>query len=169
MTNPTWLWTCMTTFFLLQGLENSTVWCAAFWMSTFLFDLISRFAPTSVDEANTFDVEDGKTPQHPCGRCANGAGDPEDHHEQHRSLVPSGQQVAGGKSHQHGTWGLQRGDFQQPRWRLVVGDANRDVWGNDTANRHPNNVERKLHEPKVGQTDQPGTTKENGTIHGEPF
>ena len=93
----------------------------------FLFGLSSRIAPTSVVEANTFDVEDGDSPQHPRGERANGAGDPTDHHEQLGSLDPCGQHVSGGKPHQHGTQGLQRSGFQQPRGRLVVGNANRDV------------------------------------------
>lgn len=93
----------------------------------FLFGLSSRIAPTSVVEANTFDVEDGDSPQHPRGERANGAGDPTDHHEQLGSLDPCGQHVSGGKPHQHGTRGLQRSGFQQPRGRLVVGNANRDV------------------------------------------
>ena len=85
----------MTTFCFARFEEFNSLTCSLLDVNIFLFDLSSRFAPTSVDEANTFDVEDGNTPQHPCGRCANGAGDPKDHHEQHGSLVPSGQQVTG--------------------------------------------------------------------------
>lgn len=158
----------------LQGLKNSTFWCAVLAMSTFCwqtvsatffcFDLSWRFAPTSVDEVNTFDVEDGNSPQHSCGERANSACDSKDHHEHFRSLDPCGQQIAGGESHPHGAWGLQRSGPQQPSGRLVVGNANRNVWGDDASNRHSNNVERKLHEPKVGQADSLSNTN-TGHVH----
>ena len=159
---------CETQHVFLQGLKNSTVWLAVLLLSTFCwptvtatficFDHSRSFAPTLADNINTFDLENGSTSQHPYAEGANSSGDSQDDHDNTGTPDPCGQHVPSVQSHQHGTGRLQRGSLWCQHGCMVVGIANRIIWGNDASNRRTGNIEGQQSQPQMGQADFIGNT-----------